>query len=163
MSDVPVEGYAYTWFKSLGTPRAVEERLDRAFANNLWFNLFRNASVETLVAPTYDHYPILLNQSPMPRPHHHQRHFHYENAWHLEPGFKELVTNSWQVYTTNAFIPKLSSCADDMSVWKKSHCHKIKSDIEDCRKQLQSTRLSSSGEDQVRMFEFRKRMHRLLS
>jgi hypothetical protein len=25
LSDVPVEGYPYTWFKSLGTPRAIEE------------------------------------------------------------------------------------------------------------------------------------------
>ena len=48
LSDVPVEGYLFTWFKSLGTPRAVEERLDRALANNLWFNLFSNAIVETL-------------------------------------------------------------------------------------------------------------------
>lgn len=30
--DVPVEGYPFTWFKSLGTPRAVEERLD----NSAW-------------------------------------------------------------------------------------------------------------------------------
>jgi len=26
--DVHVKGYPYTWFKSLGTSRAVEERLD---------------------------------------------------------------------------------------------------------------------------------------
>lgn len=25
LSDVPVEGYPFTWFKSLGTPRAAEE------------------------------------------------------------------------------------------------------------------------------------------
>jgi len=70
--DVPIEGYPYAWFKSLGTPRAVEERLDRALANNLWFNLFQNASVETLVAPASDHYPILFNRSPMPKPHLHK-------------------------------------------------------------------------------------------
>jgi len=33
LSDVPVEGYLYTWFKSLGTPHAVNERLDSALAN----------------------------------------------------------------------------------------------------------------------------------
>jgi len=75
LSDVPIEGYPYTWFKSLGTPRAVEERLDRALANNLWFNLFPNASVETLVAPASDHYPILLQRTPKLRPHYHQRNF----------------------------------------------------------------------------------------
>jgi len=57
----------------------------------------------------------------------------------LEPGFKELVTNSWQEYSTHTLIPKLTSCAEDMSVWKKTHCHKLKSDIEDCPKQLQDS------------------------
>lgn len=33
--DVFKEGYLFTWFKSLGTPRAVEERLDYALANEI--------------------------------------------------------------------------------------------------------------------------------
>ena len=144
LSDVPLEGYPFTWFKSLGTPRAVEERLDRALANNLWFNIFPTASVETLVAPASDHYHIYVNLAPTPRLHTHKRHFRYENAWHLEPGFTELVTNSWQEHSTHTIIPKLSSCAEDMSVWKKTHCHKLKKDIEYCHKQLQETRLASS-------------------
>ena len=32
--DVPFEGYPFTWFKSLGTPHAMEKRLDRALFNN---------------------------------------------------------------------------------------------------------------------------------
>ena len=50
-----------------------------------------------------------------------------------------------------------------MWVWKKTHCHKLKKDIEVCRKQLQETRLGAIGEDQVHMLELRKRMQRLLS
>jgi hypothetical protein len=152
-----------TWFKSLGTPRAIEERLDRALANNLWFNIFPNAYVETLVAPASDHYPIYVNLVPTPRTHTYKRNFNYENVWHLEPDFKELVTNSWQEHTTHTLISKLSSCAEDMSVWRKTHCHKLKKDIKECRKQLQETRLASCGEEQIRMFELRKRMQRLLS
>jgi len=136
LSDVPIEGYPFTLFKSLGTPRAVEERLDPALANNLWFNIFPNAIVETLVAPASDHYPIYVNVAPSPRPYASKRNFQYENAWHLEPGFKDFVTNSWQEHSLNNIIPKLSSCVEDMSVWRKSHCHKLKIDIEDCRKQL---------------------------
>jgi len=163
LSDVQIEGYPFTWFKSLGTPCAVEERLDRALANNLWFNIFLDAVVETLVAPASDHYPIYLNVAPTPRPYASKHNFCYENVWHLEPGFKDRVTNSWQEHSTRNIISKLSSCAEDMSVRRKSYCHKLKIDIEDCRKQLQETRLGSSGEDQVRMFELRKRMQRLLS
>jgi len=145
-SDVPVEGYPFTWFKSLGMGRAVEERLDRALANSLWFNFFPEASVETLVVPTSDHYPILLNCRPIPRHHLNKRHFQYENAWHLEPGFKDMVTNSWQVYSNNSIMPKMSSCAKEMVVWSKAHCHKLKSKIEDCRRQLHNMRTTSSGE-----------------
>jgi len=68
LSDVLVEGYPFTWFKSLGRPRAVEERLDRALSYNLWFNIFPEASIESLLAPAFDHYPILINCSPMPLP-----------------------------------------------------------------------------------------------
>ena len=132
MSDVPIEGYLFT-------PRVVEERLDRGFANNMWFNIFQNAIVETLVAHAYDHYPIYVNVAPTPRPIVSKRHFRYENVWHLEPGFKDLVTNSWQEHSNHTIIPKLSSCAEECLFGKKSHCHKIKTDIEDCRKQLQET------------------------
>jgi len=163
LSDVLVEGYPFTWFKSLGTSRAVEERLDRALANNLWFNLFPNAIVETLVAPASDHYPIHVTVAPIPRHYVSKRNFRYENAWHLEPGFTDLVTNSWQEHSPHNIIPKLFSCAEDMSVWQKSDCHKLRIDIDDCRKQLQEARIGSSGEDQVCMFELRKRMQRLLS
>ena len=50
-----MEGYPFTWFKSLDTPRAVEERLDKAIANNEWFRLFPNAKVENLVVSAFDH------------------------------------------------------------------------------------------------------------
>ena len=43
--DIYMEGYPFTWFKILGTPRVVEERLDRALANNEWFRPFPSAKV----------------------------------------------------------------------------------------------------------------------
>lgn len=129
----------------------------------MWLALFPNDYVETLVAPASDHYPTLLNRNPLPRHHLCQRNFRYKNAWQLEPGFKDLVSNSWQVYASHSLISKLSHCANDMSDWKKSHCQNLKRDIEDFRKQLQSTRMNSTGEDQVCMYELRKRMQRLLA
>jgi hypothetical protein len=78
--DVPVEGYPFTWFKIPGTPQAVEERLDRALATAAWFDLFPNDVLENLVAPSSDHYPIVLNRNLVARPHLHKRRFRYENA-----------------------------------------------------------------------------------
>jgi exonuclease III len=64
LADVHMEGYLYTWFKSLGTVRAVEERLDRALANDAWSQKFPNAILENLPAPASDHYPIMLVREP---------------------------------------------------------------------------------------------------
>lgn len=58
VTGVYMKGYPYTWFKSLGTPRAVEVKLDRALANADWFHMFPNVMVENLVAPSSDHYPL---------------------------------------------------------------------------------------------------------
>jgi len=63
--DISVEGYPFTWFKSLRTPWAVEERLDRALANQAWFSIFPEATLENLVALASDHYPTLLNCLPI--------------------------------------------------------------------------------------------------
>ena len=62
LTEVYMKGYLYTWFKSLGTPKAVEVKLDRALANADWFHMFPNVTVENLVAPTSDHYPLLLKK-----------------------------------------------------------------------------------------------------
>jgi len=40
----------FTWFKSLGTTRAIEEHFDKALANNTWFNFFPRAILENLDA-----------------------------------------------------------------------------------------------------------------
>jgi len=45
LSNVLLEGYPFTWFKSLGTPCAVEERLYRALDNNTWFDIFPSAKL----------------------------------------------------------------------------------------------------------------------
>ncbi|GAU32101.1 hypothetical protein TSUD_358070 [Trifolium subterraneum] len=46
LTDIYLEGHPYTWNKSRGTTRAIEERLDRALANSLWLSLFPNAKLE---------------------------------------------------------------------------------------------------------------------
>ena len=61
--DVHMEGYPFTWFKSLDTTHAVEEKLDRALVTNFWMHMFPNAKLENLVAPSSDHFPILLDKT----------------------------------------------------------------------------------------------------
>jgi hypothetical protein len=38
--NVNLEGHPFSlWFKNLGTPRDIEERLDRVLANEAWFQM----------------------------------------------------------------------------------------------------------------------------
>jgi hypothetical protein len=117
LSDVQMEGYPFTWFKSLGTPRAVEERLDRALANDAWFQLFPHAKVDNLVAPASDHYPILLDRNPIVRYGRPHRKFKFENAWRLEAEFDDVVHRCWNNYSNLLIVPRLEACADDLSHW----------------------------------------------
>jgi hypothetical protein len=125
LPDIPVEGYPFTWFKFLGTDRAVEERLDRALANNGWFGLFPNAKLENLVAPASDHYPIFLECSPVVRPHPNRRNFRFENAWKFEPGFNDFFTERWTTSGNDSVVTHLNRCAGDLSDWSRTHCNKL--------------------------------------
>lgn len=134
--DINLDGYPYTWFKSLGTDRAVEERLDRALANEAWFNLFPNVSLDNLVASVSDHYPILPTRIPTVRSYRTRKNFRFENAWRIEPSLGDVVKSSWQQHTEGNVIFKLESCAEDLKHWSKTHCNKLKNDIEECRRDL---------------------------
>lgn len=60
ISDLPMEGYPYTWERSRGTVRWVQERLDRVFVNEGWKLLFPTNKVQNLIAPSSDHSAIFL-------------------------------------------------------------------------------------------------------
>lgn len=80
MIDIHLEGYPYTWAKSPGTDRAVEERRDRALATNDWFFIHPWARLKNLMALMSDHSPILLDSEDrffLSK----ARRFKFENVW----------------------------------------------------------------------------------
>jgi hypothetical protein len=160
--DMHMEGYPFTWFKSLGTPRVVEEKLDRAMANEAWMQLFPHARLENLVAPSSDHFAILLERAPVQRPYRGRKTFKFEIAWMVEEGLNEVVQNSWQLNAGNNVMSKLSACAEELTHWSKSHCNKLRIDIEDCRKELNRCRGNAGVENEIHFEALRKKMTQLL-
>lgn len=59
--DIHMEGCPFIWFKSMGTSRVVEEKLDRALVIDVRMQLFPHVRLETLVASSSYHFPILLD------------------------------------------------------------------------------------------------------
>jgi hypothetical protein len=162
LSDIPVDGYPYTWFKYLGTAHAVEERLDRALANNDWFGLFPNAKLENLVAPASDHYPIFLECSPIARPYQNRRNFRFENAWKFEPGFNDFFSERWAISGTDSVVTRLDSCAGDLSDWSKTHCYKIRKAIATCRQRLTHLRNNFTGTQQDQIAAVSRNLSQLM-
>lgn len=63
LTDIPLEGYPFTWSRSMGSEAMVEERLDGAFISSQWGVLFLAARLMTLIAPISYHSPILLDSN----------------------------------------------------------------------------------------------------
>lgn len=139
---MPLIGYKYTWFKSIGIVSSKEARLDRALVASSWQTLFPNASLQTSVAPVSDHTPILLQLDPVPwcQPHHF---FRFSNAWLLEPELDQLVKNNWSYYPPSDIITKLSLCADDIAAWSKNITPNFRKKINKQREDIEGIRTSA--------------------
>jgi hypothetical protein len=157
-----MEGYPLTWFKSLGTTRAVEEKLDRALATENWHNLFPNVVLENLSAPASDHSPIMLVREPGTRRRRSHNRFKFENAWLIDPECSTFVNEQWSSYGSQEIVQKLNSCASDLSHWSKSHFHYIRREIDKCRRRMERVRVNVDSNN-VNLFNaLRKRISFLL-
>jgi len=141
--DMPLLGYQFTWFKSIGTDASKEARIDRALVTSSWQSLFPNASLQTLVAPMSDHTPLLLQLDPIPwkQPH---LSFKFNNAWLLEPELINLVRNNWEHYPTTNMIAKLNYCVGDIKVWSHSAIPNFKHLINKQRTSIEESRNSAT-------------------
>lgn len=133
----------------MGTTRVVEEKLDRALVTNSWMQMFPNAKLENLVAPSSNHFPILLEKTPVARIHRVKRSFKFKNAWRIEDGVNNVVRHIWLGSAGSNVINKLSNCAEDLTHWSKTNCNKLQVDIENCRKQLIRSRGVTGIYDEV--------------
>lgn len=95
VSDLPIEGYQFTWERGKGTDRWVEEKLDRVFVSDDWRDRFPTNTVQNLIAPSSDHSALYLQiriWTPVAR----RSHFRFENSWLREKRCSEIVRECWQ-------------------------------------------------------------------
>lgn len=79
-----MEGYQFTWTKSLGTPDSKEVRLDQALATQSWLDVFLMHRFINGVSDKSDHSPTWLRlRDDDRRPN--RRQFRTENVWVDEP------------------------------------------------------------------------------
>jgi len=153
-----MDGYAFTWFKSLGTDRAVEEKLDRAMANDSWFDKFQNAKLECLTTTSSDHYPLWLDCAPQSAPSCGLRRFRFENVWLVEHEFGPFVSQRWQGYGTRPLVNKLKQCVVDLSKWSMNAIQNTRQEIRKTQRKLEAVR---SHVDTSNVSYFNMLRHRL--
>lgn len=116
--DLLLSGCQFTWAKSSGTPNAVEERLDRAMVSETWLNLFLNAQLRNLLAPMFDHSPLLLCIEECPKQHN-KKGFHFENSWLEELGVDDVVQSSWEDGIHEDINSKPQCCNKELESWSE--------------------------------------------
>jgi len=160
--DIFMEGYNFTWFKSLGTSRAVEEKLDRALANDKWLTMFPNASLECLTATSLDHYPLKLSCISNRQRSFKGSQFWFENSWLIEPEFKPFVQNCWNSYATETITSRLNHCVEEMTNWDKEHGKQTRKEIEQVRCKLEVARTQVTAANVHQFNDLHRRLDKLL-
>jgi hypothetical protein len=127
LQDLGFSGPKYTWCNRREGLDFLEERLDRSFANQEWFNIFPDVQMQVTPACSSDHYPLFLpllhagrNRQKKPR------RFLYESCWgkHLQP--RELVRQVWRVKKQGVNVwedlhSKMGNSKRVLLCWKKKN------------------------------------------
>ena len=97
-------------------------KLDRAFANFDWLNLFGDVRVHHQFESTSDHC-ILKISDPSFSPPSHKRRFHFEALLAKMEDCHEISEAAWNsdvfANTLEGITASLSRCAADLSMWNK--------------------------------------------
>lgn len=128
LAEVDLKGGCFTWEKSKGTTEWVRERLDRAFANDSWWQMFLLCTLMIFHAVVSDHEPIkleLVNTSLSKK----QFRFKFENTWLKEESFYADVVKHWKNLPTIHLLPKLISVSSYMAKWGRTFFHKFRDKV----------------------------------
>ena len=114
--DLGFHGAKYTWVNKQDEGYYIQERLDRAFANCGWANLYPEANVRHLTRIHSDHCPILLSleNSPeihLPRP------FRFQPVWMSHPLFGKFLSDNWKDHFD--WEGNLQQLTDAIKIWNK--------------------------------------------
>ncbi|XP_074361982.1 uncharacterized protein LOC141702184 [Apium graveolens] len=106
LEDLGFTGCEFTWERYRGTPRWIQERLDRGLANQGWRLLFPNAEIQVLEVSTSDHLPLILQLNKQVFAQKAKR-FRFENIWIKEADCRNLVQNSWNSNDLGNILEKI--------------------------------------------------------
>ncbi|XP_074270999.1 uncharacterized protein LOC141594917 [Silene latifolia] len=142
LSDLDVEGYAFTFDNGQVGENNRQCRIDRAMKNEGWRELFPYAKVVHLGHEWSDHSPIkvvLDGREGMDG--RSKRNFRFEQIWVGEEGCEDTIKRAWEESDWDV-VDTISRCARELQKWKAVSIGKIMRDINRKRKRLEWLNIS---------------------
>ncbi|XP_042983334.1 uncharacterized protein LOC122312737 [Carya illinoinensis] len=96
LSDLGFIGSRFTWSNKMEGRAFIKERLDRAFGNSSWCNMFDTSSVYVLPVIASDHAPLLVHCfNSQEEQQVHKRVSRYEALWSKKQDCKDIIKRTW--------------------------------------------------------------------
>ncbi|XP_019166597.1 PREDICTED: uncharacterized protein LOC109162331 [Ipomoea nil] len=138
LSQMPMEGYQFTWEKGQGTPNWIEEKFDKVLTPNDWRNVVVGARVTNLATRRSDHSALFLGiHDSVGRGGTGKRGFQFEMAWLHDEGCRGVVEESWEEGRSMGLQDCIQYCGDQLSRWGGDRHHKFGNQINTLRKEQQ--------------------------
>ncbi|KAL5537352.1 hypothetical protein UlMin_045880 [Ulmus minor] len=149
MITIPHSGFSYTWTNRRRNHGLVHSWIDRGVANEEWWRLFPNASIQILPQTTSDYNPQVLHcfgqQSYAKRP------FWFEAAWVEDQRSYWVVNHAWWTKShprpPTRLVNRLQASHTAFSQWNKNQFGNIQSNIQGTWTALYSLQQSPDLDD----------------
>ncbi|XP_019170442.1 PREDICTED: uncharacterized protein LOC109166013 [Ipomoea nil] len=117
LSQLPMNGYQFTWEKGRGTSRWIEEKLDKVLATDAWRDIVTRARVTNILMRRSDHSTLFMgihDSIGRGRP---QRKLRFEMAWLHDEGCRTVVEESWGEGRNGGLQECIVHCGDRLARW----------------------------------------------
>ncbi|CAO2816198.1 unnamed protein product [Amaranthus hypochondriacus] len=153
--DIRFIGPQFTWTGIRNGVVAIEERLDRAFANPAWLTIFSKALVRNIVSSTSDHLPILLQLDGImiKGGRRTKKRFRFEDFWLRDDDCEIVVADGGKGEVSNGVIGRIKKVSAYLLRWSDSIFGDLRRKIEE--EQLKLEKLRNIPKEQRDLNEYR--------
>ncbi|XP_059436777.1 uncharacterized protein LOC132169841 [Corylus avellana] len=122
--DMGFRGPKYTWNNGREGAAFIQERLDRAVANDRWSSLFPQAEILVEGSSCSDHLPLFVVFHEQWRRRRTERRFIHEASWVLDGTYAEVINSAWNPRHTRVgewggLFKKLGRCKVELKRWQE--------------------------------------------
>lgn len=109
LMDMGFNGNMFTWERARGTPRWMQERLDRGLVNKQWKDMFPFADITVMDVSSSDHLPLYLQLNRKMYALRTHR-FRFGNMWVKEKECLNIIQLCWSKMRDHSITDKIQYC-----------------------------------------------------